>query len=115
MSHITPTQADREVTCKEILQVRDESPPQAQESIMTTIDTTDLVQRLSEWNGYDDELHMEAITTITRLRAVNERLREAMERIALSGEGESVFERSALYGTFQDIDRNAISQGERRS
>lgn len=40
----------------------------------------------------------------------NKRLREALERIALSGDGEDVFERSTLYGTFQAIARRALGK-----
>lgn len=40
----------------------------------------------------------------------NKRLKEALERIALSGDGEDVFERSTLYGTFQAIARRALGK-----
>lgn len=46
---------------------------------------------------------------VAALEAENARLREALERIALSGDGEDVFERSTLYGTFQNIARRALA------
>lgn len=44
-----------------------------------------------------------------------ERLRTALERIALSGDGEGVFERSTLYGTFQNIARQALKEHPRNA
>lgn len=55
---------------------------------------------------------MAQVTEIGALKAANARMREALERIALSGDGEDVFERSTLYGTFQTIARRALGKDQ---
>lgn len=80
---------------------------------MTEIDTDKLVQRLNYplfGTETSERLLMEsAAIAILAMAEDNKRMREALERVALSGDGEDVFERSTLYGTFQTIARRALS------
>lgn len=81
---------------------------------------SDLVERLRRYAaGSNDGMPrgpaLEAAVEIGALKAEIERLRTALERMALSGDGEDVFERSMLYGTFQAIARQALKEHPRNA
>jgi len=68
--------------------------------------------RMQSRDSLDPEYSQFMAATANRmesLRAHCEAMAKALERIALSGEGEDVFERSTLYGTFQVIARTALA------